>query len=101
MITFAELMTELQKLGKEKSQSDFRKQQRDRKRKDPGGQKKKIQNKKYRLSAKGKKNAAITKRLDDRNVAKTATGRDKMTRNVSGMGGRERLKQKKQAPSQG
>ena len=72
------------------------KQKRDRMRKDPGGQKKKIQNKKYRLSAKGKKNAAITKRLADRGIAKTATGRDKMTRNVSGMGGRERLQQKKQ-----
>tara|TARA_Y100000004_G_scaffold121813_1_gene136972 strand:+ start:238 stop:534 length:297 start_codon:yes stop_codon:yes gene_type:complete len=96
MKTYSELISELEKLGKEKSQALFRQQQRDRKRKDPGGLKKKIQNKKYRLSAKGKKNAAITKRLADRGIAKTATGRDKMTRNVSGMGGRERLQQKKQ-----
>ena len=96
MITFKDLILELEKLAKQKSQADFRKQQRDRKRKDPGGLKKKIQNKKYRLSAKGKKNAAISKRLDDRGIAKTASGRDKMTRNVSGMGGRERLQQKKQ-----
>ena len=52
------------------------------------------------MSAKGKKNAAISKRLDDRGIAKTATGRDKMTRNVSGMGGRDRLQQKKKDFSQ-
>ena len=96
MITFKDLISELQKLAKQKSQADANRERRERKRKDPGGQKKKILNKKYRLSAAGKKNAPISKRLDDRGIAKTATGRDKMTRNVSGMGGRERLQQKKQ-----
>ena len=70
MKTYFELISELEKLAKPKSQALFRQQQRDRKRKDPGGLKKKIQNKKYRLSAKGKKNAAITKRLDDRGIAR-------------------------------
>lgn len=96
MITFKDLILELQKLAKQKSQADANKERRERKRKDPGGQKKKMLNKKYRRSAKGKKNAMVTKRLDDRGIPKTASGRDKMTRNVSGEGGRERLQQKKQ-----
>ena len=88
----------MEKLGKEKSQALFRQQQRDRKRKDPGGLKKKIQNKKYAMSAKGKLNKMKAKKAALK--GKTATGRDMTTRNVSGMGGRDRLQQKKKDFSQ-
>lgn len=94
MITFKDLISELQKLAKQKSQADANRERRERKRKDPGGQKKKILNKKYRLSAAGKKNTRLAQKAAKR--GKTATGRDMMTRNVSGEGGRERLQQKKQ-----
>jgi len=95
MITFAELMTELQKLGKQKSAAQANAEKRERNRKDPGGQAKKIKNKKYRMSAKGKMNAKKAKKAALK--GKTATGRDMVTQNVSGRGGRDRLKQKKLA----
>ena len=46
MITFAELMTEIQKLGKLKSAAQANAEKRERTRKDPGGQAKIIKNKK-------------------------------------------------------
>ena len=101
MKTYSELISELEEkivLSKQKSQADFMKQKRDRMRKDQGGQKKKIQNKKYAMSAKGKLNKMKAKKAALK--GKTATGRDMTTRNVSGMGGRERLQQKKKDFSQ-